>query len=590
MQNKKDAPKILQLEAASVQRSGEQIQLLLLLGTRRRFQICRDGSSGWTRSYHIVFRLRPAWPISVGWLGIMMRPPPSGEVGALDPDTSKKRKSRAAAVHPTTKKTRSLKHRAAAGTTASTSEANPDTEGEDDEEFPLERRTRSSARASQEPQTEAAESGTVGSRRPFSSGELRDAQGMISAKAGIPLQGGSSIANIFDGVSDSADLDIPGAFKACKEIYDHAILRLRKKLSYHEKECKEVTSKLWDSEARPARGGKELGELRTTLETMLREKANLAAQINQLNAEISGLREQNEIAAGELTTSRDLLKDARREVAALAAVKSEVERNAITYQEDAATTYRIARDISIEAGQKLTQAIKHAKAEAKTETLEEIGARGIDLSADLKEAREAEEELALLVAPDEILALCASSSTSLFSENFAQILISPPPPTHWSPSEVPNLAEWSRKLAAFSIYDRRRWRDLSKGRWEAFDRLKYELLRCKAPLREALDREKSLKLLCATKESELVSLRRELNNKADELGQLWGEVGRVKREFIELQAHASAHFAAEKRAQAGVSAIEAQIQTVRVNDFAWAKMIARLSSEISKEKIEVVNA
>ncbi|XP_075076583.1 gamma-tocopherol methyltransferase, chloroplastic-like [Nicotiana tabacum] len=57
----------------------------------------------------------------------------------------------------------------------------------------------------------------------------------------------------------------------------------------------------------------------------------------------------------------------------------------------------------------------------------------------------------------------------------------------------------------------------------SFDRLKSELLRCEAPLREALDREKSLKLLCMAKESELVSLRRELKDKADDLGQLWGE-------------------------------------------------------------------
>lgn len=136
---------------------------------------------------------------------------------------------------------------------------------------------------------------------------------MISATAGTLLKGwGDFIANIFDGVINRDDLDIPGAVKApekslqqvivipraflsspgvirrlsnfsvvpqCKEMYNHAILRLRGELSYHEKERKKVTSKLQDSEARSARGDKKLGELRAALETTLREKANLAAQV-----------------------------------------------------------------------------------------------------------------------------------------------------------------------------------------------------------------------------------------------------------------------------------------------------------------------
>nr|XP_016435639.1 PREDICTED: uncharacterized protein LOC107761845 isoform X3 [Nicotiana tabacum] len=304
---------------------------------------------------------------------MLMRPPPGGEAGALELDTSKKRKSRAAVVRPATKKTRSLEHRATVGTAASTSKSNPDTEGEDDDGSPLRRRTRSSARDLQAPRSEATESGTAGSgwarglgvleedadvasnraagfdavsargtagvdpegsrleafqerglpfgeigdlndfmsSFPVSSGELRDAHGMIGATAGTPLKGGDFIATIFDGAIDRADLDIPGAVKAagkfmqqviaisraflssssiilrlsnfsamsqCKEMYDHAILRLRGELSYQEKECKKVTSKLHDSEARSARGDKELGELRAALGTALREKADLAAQ------------------------------------------------------------------------------------------------------------------------------------------------------------------------------------------------------------------------------------------------------------------------------------------------------------------------
>nr|XP_009781923.1 PREDICTED: uncharacterized protein LOC104230743 [Nicotiana sylvestris]XP_016474954.1 PREDICTED: uncharacterized protein LOC107796675 [Nicotiana tabacum] len=106
-----------------------------------------------------------------------------------------------------------------------------------------------------------------------------------------------------------------------------------------------------------------------------------------------------------------------------------------------------------------------------------------------------------------------------------------------------------------------------------FDRLKAKLLHYEALSQEARDREKSLKLLCVAKEIELVSLRHEVDHsraqeallekqlmdKADELDQLWGKVGKAKCEFNELQAHVNARSEAKKRAQARASALEAQI-------------------------------
>ncbi|XP_070013910.1 uncharacterized protein [Nicotiana sylvestris] len=221
--------------------------------------------------------------------------------------------------------------------------------------------------------------------------------------------------------------------------------------------------------------------------------------------------------------------------------------------------HRIARNISIAAEQKLIRAIKHAKAEARRETLEGIRARGTDLSADLKEDCELEEELALLVAPDE-----GEGAGGSFE-------MRPCPPGE----EDRLLASGSRSV------DKRKD---SPG-------LKSELLHSEAPLRKALNREKSLKLLCAAKESELVSLQCEVDRSWSRSLEicLQGEVGRAKREFNELQAHVSAHFVAKEKAQAKVSALEMQIQTVRANDSALANMIARLSSELSKEKIDVVN-
>ncbi|XP_070015556.1 uncharacterized protein [Nicotiana sylvestris] len=116
---------------------------------------------------------------------------------------------------------------------------------------------------------------------------------------------------------------------------------------------------------------------------------------------------------------------------------------------------------------------------------------------------------------------------------------------------------------------------------QAFNRLKFELLRHENRLRRTLDREKSLKLLCVKKESEL------LESKMEELEQLWGEVGWVKRELDELQAHVDPQVAAKKSVLAKVSTLEMQIWTARATDSARANMIARLESELSKTKAEV---
>ncbi|XP_070015821.1 uncharacterized protein [Nicotiana sylvestris] len=40
-------------------------------------------------------------------------------------------------------------------------------------------------------------------------------------------------------------------------------------------------------------------------------------------------------------------------------------------------------------------------------------------------------------------------------------------PNAWAPQAVPDLEDWVQKLAATSSYDEHKWRELSKGQWEA---------------------------------------------------------------------------------------------------------------------------
>ncbi|XP_070010222.1 uncharacterized protein [Nicotiana sylvestris] len=350
---------------------------------------------------------------------------------------------------------------------------------------------------------------------------------MIGVTDGTPFSGGGFIANIFDGMTDGADLDVFWCHQkgkevpACKEAYDHAILRLHEELSGWEKERDTIASKLQDSEARGARGDKELGELRVSLEVALREKDALveqsSSQISQLEVEISGLKERGEAEA------------------------------------------------------------KHAKAKAKKEVLEGLETRGFELSTDPAEARETEVKLVLLIVPD-------GGEDDSGAESSLEVRLDSPK------EEGRLLAQVSR-----SIGERKDVPWCEKACSEAFDRLKTTLLCCEALLREAQEMGRSLELLCAAKENELVFrvqetlLEIQWKDKVHELEKLWGEVGVAKCDFDELQAHVSAHSKAKERAQAATSALEDKIQAVHASDSAQAKMITRLSSELSRAKTEVVN-
>ncbi|XP_070010700.1 protein WEAK CHLOROPLAST MOVEMENT UNDER BLUE LIGHT-like 1 [Nicotiana sylvestris] len=303
---------------------------------------------------------------------------------------------------------------------------------------------------------------------------------MVGVRTWTPSKGGDFIVNIFDGVIDMADLDISGTVKAAEKSMQ---------------QCKEM----YDH---------DILRLRGELLWHKKERNNVASKL---------------------------------EIVTLAAAKSEVERDAAAYKEDAATSHTMVRDISLAAEQKLIRAVEHSKAEAKREILE-----------------------------------CRDSFRS----------------------EVEN-PEGGGETAGPRVKEYRKEERCPR----AFDRLKAELLYCEAPLWGARDREKSLRLFCAAKESELISLQcevdqnrarealleKQLKNNTDELEQLWGEVGKAKREFIKLQAHVNAHSEAKERAQAGASTLEAQIQATSANDSARVKMIMRLLSELSRTKTELVN-
>ncbi|XP_070029125.1 uncharacterized protein [Nicotiana sylvestris] len=289
---------------------------------------------------------------------MLMKPPSRGVTEVSEPAEGNKRKGKKAVDPSVAKRPKPHRPKTAIGTSAYASEASLGTDDEngDKSRYHLEERPKKDAKAPQVPRLEAAESGTVESGRPI---DRREAK--------------------------------------CKEMYDHALFRLNEELSCREKELEKLSSRLRESEAHSVQKEKESGELRATLEGALREKAALVEQVEQNRSQIG----QNDAVILELVSTHDLLKDARKEIAELAAAKSKIERNVATYLKDIATVHQTDRDASTKAKQKLTRAIKQARAEARRKTLEEIEAGGIDLLVGNEEARELERKLALLIVPNE---------------------------------------------------------------------------------------------------------------------------------------------------------------------------------------------
>ncbi|XP_070013987.1 uncharacterized protein [Nicotiana sylvestris] len=278
-----------------------------------------------------------------------------------------------------------------------------------------------------------------------------------------PLKGGDELdkfLNGIDDISEDIDLNAPNFIEEAekfqqkaKKMYDHAFSRLQDELSCYVKELEKLTSGQQELEASSTRKEEELNELRENLEGALREKDAFAEQLSEINIPIFYLknkteelerlwgevgrvkRECNELKAQEdaqVATKEDALaKPSALEVQLRnARANNSIRANMITRLElellkvkakvvDARAEAVMSRTkadkkvaVHLKGGAdvqaELRRALNHesrskdyARCKSRWETLEEIHARGFDLSEEVKQAMADEHDMRSLLSEAE---------------------------------------------------------------------------------------------------------------------------------------------------------------------------------------------
>ncbi|XP_070022621.1 uncharacterized protein [Nicotiana sylvestris] len=263
-------------------------------------------------------------------------------------------------------KVKKRKKDATISTSAAMASPRTEDEGEDDDAWPLVQRARRGKDAPQATRREAAESGVADLGQTYAEETLEEGSGTV-----LKSQVGHGTVR--------ADEPAIGNSKGLEPEASRGLRR-----------CMTMPSL-----------GSKIGQ-KDAIVGRLQEEATVK------DAEILELRGQNEVMASkrdilrsELASTWDLLQSARKEATALSAAKYEAEKDASSYRKHAATANERAREILEKAKQKLDRAVAHARAEARRQAFEEASAKGADLSTEIEEARDLEEELAFSATSDE---------------------------------------------------------------------------------------------------------------------------------------------------------------------------------------------
>ncbi|XP_070013426.1 uncharacterized protein [Nicotiana sylvestris] len=131
------------------------------------------------------------------------------------------------------------------------------------------------------------------------------------------------------------------------------------------------------------------------MENLAYEKENLREQMDLLECQFQSLKVESLARGCEI---EDLKAKSAIE---LAKAKSDAEAIISSYRADAKADNAQEKEIFAAVKVKLSYALEHARRHSRRETLEEVHARGFNLSVDIEKANTSEEEAATLLSNDE---------------------------------------------------------------------------------------------------------------------------------------------------------------------------------------------
>ncbi|XP_070013304.1 uncharacterized protein [Nicotiana sylvestris] len=134
---------------------------------------------------------------------------------------------------------------------------------------------------------------------------------------------------------------------------------------------------------------------RQGMENLVSDKETLREQLASLERQLQSVKEES------LSRGHEIEGLKARSAVELAKAKSDAEVIASSYQANAEATNARAKEISTAAEVKLSSELDHARRQSGRVTLEEVHARGFDLSADIERAKILEEEAAALLSDED---------------------------------------------------------------------------------------------------------------------------------------------------------------------------------------------
>ncbi|XP_070010465.1 uncharacterized protein [Nicotiana sylvestris] len=225
----------------------------------------------------------------------------------------------------------------------------------------------------------------------FFEGQFRDARNMRTPDVGTSHEGHDIFRECLARIEDAVML------------HKEAFSTSRVELSRREAELKKISKERDSLKTLYVKKEEEISDLRAELEkarqkqTDLIEKAQqkgelveqLREELRMKEAETLGWRQGMDCLASEKDTLREQLaliecqfQSVKEEI--LARAKSEAKAFISSYRADAEAANTRAKDIFVVAEVKLSCALDHARRQSRRETLEEVLARGFDLSADIE--------------------------------------------------------------------------------------------------------------------------------------------------------------------------------------------------------------